>query len=516
MPSRPDRLAGRRKILQEEDQMYNDEYENENRNDQECPSGTSSGETENGYYTDASSESSQQRWQPNSEKYNTYTVDREPAPAKKKSGGKWWIPLVITLGAMAAVIVIAAVVVTGAFKNYLSSVSAASSSNDIAKEIISFDIGNDGEDEVYETVESVKNSAGGSTGFILTDVSDIVDEVMPSVVSITSRALVSTGGYRSIWDYYYGTPGTNSTTEEVDAGIGSGTIVGQNSTELLILTSYHVVEDCSSLYVTFDDEENVDGYIKAASEDNDIAIVAVKLSDIPSSTISAIRIATLSTEEVDVGDGVIVIGNALGYGMSVTDGIISAENRTINADGKSITVLQTNAAINNGNSGGCVLNSKGEIIGISEAKISSTAVEGVCYAIPILENYDLIRSLMETETTAEGSSGSESSSATGTAQTAYLGIYGLDVNSETASSRNLKSGIYVSSVIPGSGAEAAGIQEGDIIIGIDSTAVSTMTELKSALSKYSAGDSAVLTILRESNGSYVQGTLTVTLTGPLE
>lgn len=232
-----------------------------------------------------------------------------------------------------------------------------------------------------------------TSSILLTDVSDIVEEAMPSVVSITSRTLVMSGGYGSMWGFKYGQQ--EQTTEEVESGIGSGTIVGENDTELLILTSYHVVEDCSSLYITFCDDENVEGYIKNADESTDIAIVAVLLSDIPDSTYTQIAAIEMSTDEIEVGEGVIVIGDALGYGQSVVTGIISATSREITVDDSTISVLQTDAAINSGNSGGCVLNSDGKIIGISEAKISSSSVEGMCYAIPIAENYDLIMSLMQ-------------------------------------------------------------------------------------------------------------------------
>ena len=225
----------------------------------------------------------------------------------------------------------------------------------------------------------------------LTDVSDVVAAVMPAVVSITSRTLINTGGFG--WGFYIGED--QGTTEEVESGIGSGTIVGANDSELLILTSYHVVEGCSSLYVTFVDDASVEGTVKNADEDTDIAIVAVAIDDIETATLESIAVATLSTAEVETGEGVIVIGNALGYGQSVVTGIISATSREITLDDNTtITVLQTDAAINSGNSGGCVLNAVGEVIGISEAKIQDTAVEGMCYAIPIAENYDLIISLM--------------------------------------------------------------------------------------------------------------------------
>ena len=255
--------------------------------------------------------------------------------------------------------------------------------------------------------KSTTTQASSDGSFMLTDVSDIVSAAMPSVVSITSRSIVSNYGYEDIWDYFmHGGPQRNQRPEqeqeEVDSGIGSGTIIGSNDKELLILTSYHVVEDCSSMYVTFNDGASVDGYLKGANEDKDIAVVAVPLSDISKDTMNSIAIASLSEEEVEVGDGIVIIGNALGYGQSAITGIISATDRTLSDnENDPLRLLQTDAAINSGNSGGCMLNAKGEIVGISEAKIADASVEGMCYAIPIKENLDLIRSLMEAETTGQ-------------------------------------------------------------------------------------------------------------------
>lgn len=242
---------------------------------------------------------------------------------------------------------------------------------------------------------SVSDSA-----ILLTDVSDIVKAAMPSVVSITSRALVTNYGMEDILRYIMGRGQgykPEEKTEEVESGIGSGTIVGYNDKELLILTSYHVVEGCSSLYVTFNDDASVDGYIKSKAEDKDIAIVAVPLDDITEETRQNIAVAKLCEDDVEVGDGIVIIGNALGYGQSAITGIISATGREVTTDNKTMSLLQTDAAINAGNSGGCMLNAKGEIIGISEAKITDASVEGMCYAIPIKENLDLIHELMGTD-----------------------------------------------------------------------------------------------------------------------
>lgn len=253
-------------------------------------------------------------------------------------------------------------------------------------------------------------TSSASNSLMLTDVSDIVSAAMPSVVSITSRSIVSNYGYQDIWDFFSsggpqrGFPQQETEPEEVDSGIGSGTIIGSNNKELLILTSYHVVEGCSSMYVTFNDNASVDGYLKGADEDKDIAVVAVPLSDISKETLDSIAIATLSEEDVEVGDGIVIIGNALGYGQSAITGIISATGRSLSDEAGSMTLLQTDAAINAGNSGGCMLNAKGEIVGISEAKIADASVEGMCYAIPIKENLDLIHQLMEAQTNTQTNS----------------------------------------------------------------------------------------------------------------
>ena len=222
----------------------------------------------------------------------------------------------------------------------------------------------------------------------LNDVSDIVDAVMPSVVAITQRSLAAD---------YYGPYVRSSAAEEVESGVGSGTIVAVNNSELLILTSYHVVEGCSSLYVTFCDDASVDGYIKDCSPEDDIAVVTVPLEDIEEETLGSIAVARLNNEENEIGEGVIVIGDALGFGQSVVTGIISALDRQITVKDRTITVIQTDAAINAGNSGGCTLNSKGEVIGISEAKIASEGVEGMCYAISVRAYYDRIMDMLNEE-----------------------------------------------------------------------------------------------------------------------
>ena len=442
------------------------------------------------------------RWEPNPGKYNTYTADYTQAPPKKKKKKWWLIPLIVVLAVMVAFIAY------GVYYGFTYIESLVSSDEDS-------DAGTTDDSTELNIVDSSDASSGG---IVLTDVSSIVEEVMPAVVSITSRTLVN--NYSNFWGYSFG-GSSDSSSEEVESGIGSGTIVGTNDTELLILTSYHVVEDSSSLYVTFCDDESVEGYIKSVSEDYDIAVVAVLLDDVPDSTLESITIATICTEQASVGEGVVVIGDALGYGQSVTTGIVSAVDREITVENRTISVIQTDAAINSGNSGGCVLNSAGQIIGISEAKITSDTVEGMCYAISVNVYADLIEELLTTTTTGSGSDDEDEttsgsgSSASSSSQTAYLGIKGVDVDSDTASSYNMVEGVYVASVVSGGGAEAAGVEEGDIIVGLDGTSLTTMTELQSLLSEYSAGDTVTLTVMRSSGGTYTQINLEVTLTSQI-
>ncbi|MBR2696370.1 MAG: trypsin-like peptidase domain-containing protein [Parasporobacterium sp.] len=435
------------------------------------------------------------RWTPYDEEYKTVS---KPEKTKKR----WIIPLVIVLSLM--VIGIAVGLIFGA-KSLENMVKDSQTLIEDTQPVQTDD------PAVISTTDTsaIKETTNGK--MVLTDVSDVVEEVMPAVVSITSRTLVESGGYNDYWDFFFGNrQGTSDgETQEVDQGYGSGTIISQNSTELLILTSFHVVDGSSSLYVTFTDGTSVDGSIKSQSDADDIAIVSVPLANIPEETMNSIRIANLSTEEAQVGEGAIVIGNAMGYGMSVTSGIISATNRQITVNGKTLTVMQTDAAINSGNSGGCVLNKNGEVIGISEAKIVVSNVEGMCYAIPVSSNTELIQTLLnlEGEANPSGNANGEHS--------AYLGIRGRDIDSILADSYGMPRGIYVAGTTAGGGAEAAGILEGDIIVGMDNVSFTTMSELQEQLSRHEPGDVVTIILMREVDGRYSQTKVDVTLTGEI-
>lgn len=396
------------------------------------------------------------------------------------------------------------------------------------------------------------SAATATSGYVLTDVSDVVSNALPSVVSITSRTAIENyyqnyggNGIEGFWEYFFGgsnggrgygqeTPNdsyyyyedngdsdSNSNSEsddsssdendhsnEVDSSYGSGTIISKTDSEILILTSYHVVEGGSSLYVTFNDNTNAEGTVKSADEAKDIAIVSVPTENIEADTLNNISAATISTEDPEVGEGVIVIGNALGYGISVTTGIVSAVDREITVDGKTLSVIQTDAAINSGNSGGCMLNSKGEIIGISEAKITLSNVEGMCYAIPVANNLDLIQELVNTD-------GTINSDEQAAENAGYLGIYGRDVSSDISSGYGMPTGIYVAQTITGGGAADAGIYSGDIITAINGTAVGSMTDLQAQLANYQAGETVTITIQRLINGEYQLMTVDVTLTNKI-
>lgn len=326
----------------------------------------------------------------------------------------------------------------------------------------------------------------------LTDVSSVVDEVMPSIVAITNTGTVT-------YNSFFGKKSQQSQS------CGSGIIVSEDDDYLYIATNNHVVADSEELTVQFDDDSVVKAEIRGTDPDDDLAVVRVKKSDLGKDTYSNIKIATIGdSDSVAVGSPAIAIGNALGYGQSVTTGIVSALNRTVTTQdsqtGETVTnnnLIQTDAAINPGNSGGALLNENGEVIGINSVKYSSTEVEGIGYAIPMSVAKPIIESLIQ-----NGKYTNENQ--------AYLGIKGGDVSSEMVA-YGFPQGVYVSSVSAGSGAANAGLQEGDIITAVDSTKISSMTELQSALKSYKAGDKVTLTVARQSGRQYEESKVEVTL-----
>ncbi len=332
-----------------------------------------------------------------------------------------------------------------------------------------------------------------SSSYVANDVSDIVDEVMPSIVAITN---VSQTEYQSFW-------GQSKTYESTSCG--SGIIVGQDNDYLYVATNNHVVEGANSLTVTLANDDTVSAEIKGTDPSTDLAVVKVALSSIKDDTMSAIKVATLgSSDELKVGESCIAIGNALGYGQSVTTGVISALNREVSvSDSSSSTnytaeLIQTDAAINPGNSGGALLNTAGEVIGINSVKYSDTSVEGIGYAIPMDTAKPIIEELITKEKVDESNS-------------AYLGIAGVDVTSDVAKTYNMPTGVYVAQVTEGSAAEKAGIQKGDIITKFDGKEVTSMEELSYNMQYYAAGTTVDVVIARSSNGQYEEQTISVTL-----
>lgn len=332
----------------------------------------------------------------------------------------------------------------------------------------------------------------------VTDVTEVVKAVMPSMVSVSNKYIETT----SFWGQEFSSEGVSS---------GSGIIVGENDTELLLVTNYHVVEDATELTVQFCDGSQALAQMKGSDSDKDLAVIAVKLEDIESDTMDAIAIATLGdSDELTVGEPVIAIGNALGYGQSVSTGVVSALDRPIavssvstqsgeQGDTEINTFIQTDAAINPGNSGGALLNMKGEVIGINSNKIGGTAVEGMGYAIPISDASPIIEELMNKPTQVDE------------ANKGYLGITGIDVVAEYSEIYGMPQGVYVSSVSEGTGAAAAGLVRGDIITALNGVEVESMNDLENELSYYAAGTTVELTIMQGSPTGYQAKTVSVTL-----
>ena len=325
----------------------------------------------------------------------------------------------------------------------------------------------------------------------LTDVAEVASNVMPSVVSITNLSV------QEVQNFFFG----GTTTQEYES-TGSGIIVGQNDTELLIVSNNHVVEGSTTLTVSFIDGSNVEAIIKGTDANLDLAIIAVPLNRIQASTLSAIKIATLGdSDALSVGEPAIAIGNALGYGQSVTSGIISALDRQI--EGFDAKLIQTDAAINPGNSGGALVNASGEVIGINTAKLKDTAVEGMGYAIPISDIEGLLGELMNRETKTKVPESKQGA----------LGISSkVDVDANTSKLYGMPEGVFVNEIIEGGAAEEAGIPKGCIITKLNGEKVGSMDELKEQLTYYKAGETVTVTAaVPGEDGEYVEKTYDVKL-----
>ncbi len=342
-------------------------------------------------------------------------------------------------------------------------------------------------------------SLSTSSSVVTSDVSDVVDKVMPSIVSITSMSV------QEVQSFFGGT------YEQTSEGAGTGIIIGKNDTELLIVTNNHVVEGSDTLTVTFNDQSSVEANIKGTDAAYDVAVIAVALDQISDDTMNEISVATLGdSTNLKIGEPAIAIGNALGYGQSVTTGVISALDRSVSTTDtqtgetqeSGAKLIQTDAAINPGNSGGALVNVNGEVIGINSAKLTGESVEGIGYAIPISDVSDLIQNLMNQETKTKVPEN----------ERGLLGITGMSVSDAFSQQIDVPAGVYVMEVSSGSGADKAGMTKGSIITAINGSSIDSMEALQEQLQYYAKGETVSLTILvPQSNGEYDEQTLDVTL-----
>lgn len=340
------------------------------------------------------------------------------------------------------------------------------------------------------TSSGSKSGSSSSSGDTYT-VAQIAEQCKSSVVAITNQSVQEV-------QTMFGTMQQQST------GSGSGVIIGKNDTELLIATNNHVVSGAESLTVCFNDDKDAvfDAKIKGTDADNDLAVIAIKLSDISDDVLNSISIATLGdSTQMEVGDQVVAIGNALGFGQSVTSGVISALDREVTIDDTTATLMQTDAAINPGNSGGALFNMKGEVIGINSAKYASDEVEGMGFAIPMAKAQGIIENLMNQETRDKL-----------TSDYGFLNITGQDVSSDVAEMYSIPEGVYVSGTTDGGAAANAGIQKGDIITKLGNTTITSISQLKEELQYYKAGETVEITLQRNTdNKGYQEQTVKVTL-----
>ena len=353
---------------------------------------------------------------------------------------------------------------------------------------------------VPETVNTSAKADTEATATVVSDVSKVVENTMPAVVSIT--------GMYKVEEDYFGFGGFDGFYPESESeGSGSGIIVGQNDTELLIATNNHVVEDATSLSVQFIDDTTAEAVVKGTNADVDLAVIAISLEDISEETKGNIKVATLGdSDELKVGEPAIAIGNALGYGQSVTTGVISATDREYTMEESTAFLIQTDAAINPGNSGGALLNAKGEVVGINSSKIGGTAIEGMGYAIPISTAKPIIEELMTKTTRTKVDE----------TQKGYLGIVGITVTEDVQQAYGMPEGVYVTQVLENTAAANAGLVKGDIIVSFDSEDISTMEELTSLLECYEKGSTVEIKVMQGSPTGYQEKTVTVTLGGRVD
>ena len=363
-------------------------------------------------------------------------------------------------------------------------------------------------DDSDSKTDDSKDTASTAKGSL--DVSEIASEALPSIVSITTKSVQEVQNYFGMYGMYGYAP--QQQEQEVE-GSGSGIIVGKNDDELLIATNYHVVEGADTLSVAFTDGNAVEASVKGFDEERDLAVVSVSLDDVEDDTMDAISIANIgSSDDLKVGEQVVAIGNALGYGQSVTTGIVSAKNRRMDSDNNTVTdgsddssdgvnLIQTDAAINPGNSGGALLNMEGEVVGINSAKLASTEVEGMGYAIAISDVTDILQNLMN-ETSRDKLDDSEHG---------VLGIKGSSVSSEAVQMYGIPAGVFVKEVTEGGAADKAGLKANSVITEFNGKTVSSINQLIEYLSYYEPDEEVELTVQVPHGTSYKEETVKVTL-----
>lgn len=403
--------------------------------------------------------------------YSSYTAEPQE-PKKKKGIGKFFAKVV-------AAALIFGIVASAAFSGttYLTQKVTGKDSQQEQQTEVPF--------PSNETVYSSSNVSSTTTNVISAtalDVSDVVEQTMPSIVQISCITQYS----------YWG-----RVQEATSAG--SGIIVAESGEYIYIATNNHVVDGASSISAIFIDDETVSAEIKGTDPDNDLAVLAIKISDIPATTLDQIKVASIGdSSSIKVGQTAIAIGNALGYGQSVTTGVISALDREVTIDNVTNELIQTDAAINPGNSGGALINASGEVIGINSAKYSDTSVEGMGYAIPISTAMPIIEELIEREVVDASRS-------------AYLGVAGQDVTAEIAQMYGMPEGLYITRVMEGSAAQTYGLYQGDIITSFDGHNISSMEDLQNLMQYYAAGTQVDITVQRNTDGAYEEVTLSVVL-----
>ena len=444
--------------------------------------------------------------QQGNEPQNNTPMEPKKQPGKRNGNGARWAK---KIGAVALSAVLFGGVAGGVFTGVTyatgATAKAQSTQTDSSKQETT--------KTTLQTTTSSGSTGSSASGQSL-DVSSIAKNAMPSIVAITNKSVQEVQDYFSMFSR-----GSGTQEQEVESQ-GSGIIIGQNDSELLIATNNHVVEDADTLSVSFVNNQVCKANIKGTDADNDLAVIAVPLSEIPDDTMSSIAVATMGdSDSVEVGEQVVAIGNALGYGQSVTTGIISAANRVIDSDSSSDgssdgttadtsstdttgkTYLQTDAAINPGNSGGALLNMNGEVIGINSAKLASTEVEGMGYAIPVSRVSDIIENLMNEQTRTKVAAEDQGT----------IGIKCLDVSSQIQQAYNMPAGVYISEVTSGSAAENAGLKSGYVLTSFDGHSITSTSELKSLLQYYSAGETVEVEVQVPDNGSYETKTFSLTL-----